>query len=65
MTAKKSSDSSNAKKKPSKTGRRSGADRRLKFITPYMKFVYNGDEKRSEEERRKSEERRKESRDTE
>jgi hypothetical protein len=30
-----------------------------------MKFVYNGDEKRSEEERRKSEERRKESRDTE
>ena len=45
--------------------RRSGADRRQEFITPYMKFVYNGDEKRSDDERRKHEERRKKSRDKE
>lgn len=46
------------KEKSTDKGRRSGADRRLKYISPYMKFVYNGDEKRSEEERRKKEDRR-------
>ena len=50
-----------AKKSSETAGRRSGADRRQNFITPYMKFVYNGDEKRTDEERRKGEERRKES----
>ena len=43
-------------------GRRSGADRRLKYIAPYMKFVYKGDDKRSDEQRRSDKERRKESR---
>ena len=43
-------------------GRRSGAERRLKYITPYVKFVYKGDDKRDEEHRRSDEERRKESR---
>ena len=54
----------NHSEKPSqKGGRRSGADRRTKFITPYMDFVYNGDEKRSDDDRRKSNDRRKNPRD--
>ena len=40
-------------------GRRSGSQRRLKYLAPYMKFVYKGDDKRDEEERRGDEERRK------
>jgi len=41
-------------------GRRSGADRRLKFITPYMDFTYSGTERRSENERRSGFDRRQE-----
>jgi hypothetical protein len=43
-------------------GRRSGADRRLKYIAPYMKFIYKGDDKRSEEQRRSDANRRIETR---
>ena len=52
-------------KKSEDKGRRSGAERRIKYIAPYMDFVYNGEEKRSDEERRKKEDRRKKSRDKE
>jgi hypothetical protein len=43
-------------------GRRSGADRRLKYIAPYMKFIYTGDDKRSKEHRRNDQKRRQEPR---
>ena len=52
----------NEKSSENDKGRRSGADRRLKYIAPYMKFVYKGDDKRSEEERRNEEQRRREPR---
>ena len=45
-------------KKSEDKGRRSGAERRLKYIAPYVKFVYKGDEKRSDEERRDDQDRR-------
>jgi hypothetical protein len=41
-----------------KGGRRSGADRRSKFITPYLEFTYSGPERRSDTERRSGEDRR-------
>jgi hypothetical protein len=41
-----------------KGGRRSGADRRSKFITPYVDYTYSGTERRSGVERRSGEERR-------
>ncbi len=37
---------------PKDKGRRSGAERRTKIITPYVEYIYSGNEKRSEEERR-------------
>ena len=52
-------------KKSEDKGRRSGAERRMKYIAPYMDFVYNGEEKRSDEERRKKEDRRNKPRDKE
>jgi len=43
--------------------RRSGSERRLKFITPYVDLIYKGEEKRENGERRTDDDRRKKSRD--
>lgn len=42
--------------------RRSGSERRLKFITPYVEQIFKGEEHRKNGERRSGEERRKEPR---
>jgi len=42
--------------------RRSGSERRLKFITPYVEQIYKGEEQRKSDERRSGEDRRKEPR---
>ncbi|MCG6911935.1 MAG: hypothetical protein LJE94_17685 [Deltaproteobacteria bacterium] len=39
--------------------RRSGSERRLKFITPYVEQIYQGEEQRKNSDRRSGEERRK------
>ena len=42
--------------------RRSGSERRLKFFTPYVEQIYNGEEQRKNGDRRSGEDRRKEPR---
>lgn len=42
--------------------RRSGSERRLKFITPYVELIFKGEEHRKNGERRSGAERRKEPR---
>jgi hypothetical protein len=41
-----------------KGGRRSGADRRSRFITPYVDYTYGGTERRSDTDRRSGTDRR-------
>ncbi|MBW2612864.1 MAG: hypothetical protein JRE12_10975 [Deltaproteobacteria bacterium] len=48
-----------SKTTPDNKKRRSGSERRLKFITPYVDLIYKGEEQRENDERRKSDERRK------